>query len=541
MVKIDGRDHRDEGRRRPRGRRLLVAWFRYTCNGGIGRFANVARILRGFGHELVFTSLTDELAPDWPDFPGPVQPFASVREQDWDAVMVPGAGAADAQLALLARLREPRFGVRVQHVLNDPSRLDRFLAANASLQPHVVIFNNSHWRTADYRRLAGEAFHVLPGAVDPELFHPAPLKTFPARPPVLRLGGYAAKNPEPLLDALGELPPDCELHLYGALPGAARSQAAELAAGGRLQLHGPLFGPALADFYRDLDLVVTSETRAGWCNTAAEAMACGLPCMVSRAGTVDFARDGVNALVLPEVTGKAIAAAVGRLRDEPDLAHVLATNAVRTMRRFGWTAYCQQLLRCVEPPARKSYYHLPELGLHGKWDPRVRAGGLEPLLERCRNAAVLDLGAAEGIVGYAFGRRGARTLHGFEREPDRVRFAEQLFRRAGLAGATFRTADLADWPRFASDHADLLLDAYDIVLFLGLYHHLPAARRAESLRGALGRAREWFAIRTPQQLKEQDDLPALIGGEGFALVGQQAGAPAENLGWFGLFRRKAPA
>jgi hypothetical protein len=485
--------------------------------------------------------LTDELEPDWPDFPGPVQPFATAREQDWDAVMVPGAGADDAQLALLAKLREPRFGVRVQHVLNDPSRLDRFLAANASLQPHVVIFNNGHWRTADYRRLVGEAFHVLPGAVDPELFYPAPLKSFPRRAAVLRLGGYAAKNPEPLLDALVELPRDCELHLYGALPGSARRRAEELGGDGRLHLHGPLFGPALADFYRDLDLVVTSETHAGWCNTAAEAMACGLPCVVSRQGTVDFAQDGVNALVLPQIAGKAIAAAVLRLRAEPDLTRRLATNAARTLRRFSWTIYCQRLLRYVEPPVLNSYYHLPELGLHGKWDPQVRVGGLESLLERCRDAAVLDLGAAEGIVGYTFGRRGARPLHGFELEPGRVRFAEQLFRRAGLEGATFRTADLADWPRFVDEHADLLLDAYDIVLFLGLYHHLPAARREESLRGALGRAREWFAIRTPQQLKEQDNLPALIGGEGFALVSQQAGTAAENLGWFGLFRRKAQA
>ena len=72
-------------------KRLLVAWFQFTVNGGIGRFLNVARVLNGFGHEVAFKSLTDEIHHQWPDFPGRVLTFDEARRKHWDSVMVPGA------------------------------------------------------------------------------------------------------------------------------------------------------------------------------------------------------------------------------------------------------------------------------------------------------------------------------------------------------------------------------------------------------------------------------------------------------------------
>jgi len=525
----------------PTAKRLLVAWFRYSVNGGIGRFLNVARVLNGFGHDVAFTSLTDETEPDWPDFPGPVLTFAEAQARTWDAVMVPGAGATDQQLALLARLRADSFGVRIQHILNDPSLRERFAVANSALAPDVVIFNNSHWRDRDYRQMAAAAFHVLPGAVDTDLFFPAPLKDAPCRPPRWAVGGFATKNPQPLLAAAELFPADHVLHLYGVLPAEARPQAEALARTGRLVNHGPLFGADLAAFYHGLDLVVTCETRAGWCNTAAEAMACGLPCVVTPPGTVDFARDGETALVLDRCDAERIAGAVGRLVDDPGLRRDLARSGARTMRDFSWPAYCQKLLTLVEPPEINSYYRLPELGLFGKWDPTVRVNGLDSLLARCEGASVLDLGAAEGVVGLEFASRGAGPIHGFELDPDRVSFARSLFVRAGLDRASFRTADLADWPEFVRRNADLLQDDYDIVLFLGLYHHLPATTRRQSLAAALQRARRWFVIRTPETLRRTENVVGTITAHGFTLIEEHRASEAENAGWLGLFRREGAA
>lgn len=525
----------------PGVKRLLVAWFRFTVNGGIGRFLNVARTLGGFGHEVAFVSISDETDHDWPDFPGRVLTLAEARQTTWDAVMVPGAGAPDDQLARLAVLREDCFGVRVQHLLNDPTLLDRFMAANRALAPDVVIANNGHWRVRDFRKLTGAGFHILPGAVDTDTFFPLPAMK-PNRPTHRWIiGGFAAKNPAPLLEAAALLPPGHELHLYGVPPLAVREQAATLEHAGRLVMRGPLFGTELAEFYRRLDVFVTSETRAGWCNSAAEAMACGVPCVVTRHGTVDFARHDRNALVVPEISAGAIAAAVRHLTADADLRCRLARHAAADIRAFTWSAYCQQLLSLVNMPAVRSYYALPQLGLHGKWNPATRLRGLEPILADCAGASLLDLGAAEGIVGHEFACRGARPVHGFELEPSRVTFAQHLSERANHEETTWRQADLTNWSAFASANADLLLDSYDIVLFLGLYHHLPAQTRRQSLLAALQRTRVWFAIRTPEILAQQDDLRRFITNQGFATVTEHCASAEENLGWMGVYRREAKA
>lgn len=521
-----------------KGRRLLVAWFRFTVNGGIGRFIHVARVLNRFNHEVAFMSLTGDLDPDWPDFPGPVLTLKEALAQTWDAVMVPGAGAPNEHLALLTHLRNECFGVRVQHILNDASLFERFQAVNAALAPDAIVINNSHWSPGEYRRLAAAAFHILPGGVDTDCFHPLSFKNEPCTPPRWAVGGIATKNLPPLLGAMELWPEECLLHLYGAVPANLEAELTDLVRQGRVVHHGLLFDRDLAAFYRKMDVMVTTEERAGWCNAAAEAMACGVPSLVSRHGTVDFARHEENALVLDAVSPEAIAEGVTRLIRNTTLRRRLSENAALAMRSFSWVDYCRRLLGCVKPPDVPGYFRIPELGLHGKWDPVVRLRGLEPLLEQCEGRSVLDLGAAEGVVGYEFMKRGARLVHGFELDPARVAFARDLFTRAGFSHAHFRPADLSLWKSFEDDNRDLLRSGYDVVLFLGLYHHLPEATRQDALDGALSRCRSLFAVRTPEKLARGDDLSRFIRDRGFAFIGEEPASGAENMGWLGLFQRK---
>jgi hypothetical protein len=63
-----------------------------------------------------------------------------------------------------------------------------------------------------------------------------------------------------------------------------------------------VIGPSqddLRDLYAGSDLFVSAERRAGWSNTAAEAMACGAAVVCTRSGTEDFAIDGETAEVVP--------------------------------------------------------------------------------------------------------------------------------------------------------------------------------------------------------------------------------------------------
>jgi hypothetical protein len=521
----------------PRTKRVLVAWFRFSLNGSIGRFVQVARALGPFGHHVGFLSLSGERRTDWPDFPGLVLTLEEARAESWDAVMIPGAGNPADPIELLAALKDPVFGLRVQHILNDPSRSDRFALVNRTVQPHLVVFNNSHWSPADYRRLGAEGFFTLPGAVDREIFYPQPRTGFPTDPPHVTLGGFAGKSAAAQLAALRELPEDHVLHLYGNLPPGLRQAAHSLLVTGRLVLHGPLFGEELAAFYRKLDVMIAAEENAGWCNGAAEAMACGVPCVVTRHGTVDFAVPGENAVVIEAVSAGAIAAAVHSVTAQPERHRRLARAAAATMRRFSWTRYSADLLRLLDAPRHGAYFRAPELGLFGKWEPTTRLAGLEPVLEECRGATLLDLGAAEGIISCEFAKRGANLVHAFELDASRVAVANELLAKTSVPEHVARKANLADWDRFARENADILEDAYDIVLFLGLYHHLPSATRGHALERALALTSDWFALRTPSTLARKDDLVGAIRAKGFRLVQELETPAADGMGWLGLFRR----
>lgn len=517
--------------------RILVAWFRFSLNGSVGRFLHFARQVAPWGHRVDFLSLSGDTATDWPDFPGRVLTPEEAEGRTWDAVMVPGAGNELDPIELLALLRHERFGRRIQHVLNDPSKLDRFARVNGILDPHVVVFNSGHWHPEDYRRLRADSFHTIVGAVDTNLFYPPPLKRLPCDPPGWRIGAFAKKNLGPVLDALDELPDDHVLHTFGTIPGEHRERVDALLEAERLVDHGSLFGDRLARFFRELDVMVTTETRGGWCNPAAEAMASGVACVVSPAGTIDFAIPGETAEVLEDLSGSTIARAVRSLTSDPDALRSLATAGAERMRDFDWNTYSQQLLAVVGSPLHSDYYRIPELGLFGKWEPRSRLVGLERLLDESPGATVLDLGAAEGIIGREFANHGAELVHGFELSAERVATADELLRDSLVPDHVMRQADLGDWDSFETANRDVLREAYDIVLFLGLYHHLPPEARRQSLRRALARSRRWFALRTPTDVSLSDELVATCEQAGFDLVSESCGSERANLGWLGVFRR----
>jgi glycosyltransferase involved in cell wall biosynthesis len=523
-------------------RRLLVAWFGFTLNGGIGMFLNVARHLERYGHQVAFLSLSGDREHDWPEFPGRILTLDEARQSRWDAVMVPGAGAPREKLEQLAVLREPCFGRRVQHILSDTSIVDGFNVVNAAFEPDLVIFNNSHWRPRDFRHLTAGAFHILPGAVDTDLFYPLPLKTAPLEPPAWHVGAYAGRCLEPVLGAAGALPSDCIVHLFGGIPPHLTRTVHALMRSGRVEVHGALTWAELAEFYRAMDVFMVVQDRAGWCCPAAEAMASGLPCVVGRQGTVDFARDGDNALVVDALDPNQMARAAHRLRDDATLRTGLARRAAETMRQWSWHDYCARLLDIVDSPAGGAYYRIPELGLHGTWEPEDRFAGLEGLAARATGASVLDLGAAEGVVGWLLARCGARLVHGIEIDAGRAEFANQLIAPQTRAPHECRVADLSDWRFVTTRHGDWLLDAYDIVLLLGVYRHLPAAARRDLLAGVLERCHQWLAIRTDEELLRTDGGLELIHAAGFELNESLAADAGEGRDWLGVFarHRRAP-
>jgi hypothetical protein len=156
--------------------------------------------------------------------------------------------------------------------------------------------------------------------------------------------------------------------------------------------------------------------------------------------------------------------------------------------------------------------------------------------EASLEAAKLDLGAAEGVVALELARRGSGPVHGLEKDAGRVDLARRLFRESGFPGFTFEVADLGRPEELRSRG---LPARHDVVLFLGLYHHLPEQTRRAVLLDSLDRCGRYYAVRTPETLAEKDHIRETVVTRGFRLVRETAGSEGESLGWLGLFEREA--
>jgi hypothetical protein len=457
----------------------------------------------------------------------PIIPYAEAAQQKWDAVMLAGGGWCDQRLQEMVK---PQFGARIQHILNDQSMRQRFQACNALFRPHIVIFNNRHWEPGSFTDFYGKAFYFLEGAVDTELMRPASART---RSGKFTLGGQLAKTPEPIIETVRDAGGDLAAHLFGQA--LLNKEWSALVKSGQLTLAGQLEDRELPDFYHSVDCVVHTEANAGWANLVAEAMACGVPVVCTRAGTLALAEHERTALIIEEPTAKCIGEAVARLRSDPALGQRLVSAAREHVLQFSWPRYAERLLEMIRTPERSYYYHAPELGLHGKWPVARRLNGLDALLQACDGKSVLDLGCAEGVIARTFLDAGASLVHGFDIDEGRARSA------AGLCNDTrgqFRAGNLEDWAAFVARHGDMLLPAYDTVLYLGLHQHLKAATRMATLTGAAARAKVWFAIRMPEVVMKIDNIRAVLAELGFDLHHKQGGVA--KMGPVILFKRRSP-
>lgn len=321
--------------------RLLVAQHDLQLSGGSLRFERLGRVLRQRGHEIATLALTDTSRPErGTDLP--VFTLDEAARRQWDCTMVAGGALFPPEtVTKLTRLQLPNFGLRLHHVLHDPSRREGFVRINQAFCPQVVVFNNLAWPPGSFDDLPAQHHHVLLGAVDTRAFYPAQ-----KRPPDVGrwvVGALASKNPEPLIAALDLLEPGVELRFFGADTFGIAQRF-----GNRIAMAGILHGEALHRFYADLDCVAMTEMSAGWSNLVAEAMASGVAVVCTRHGTQGIARHEDTALVVDDPSPPALAAAIARLRGDTQLCSRLAVRARSGIEAYSWNKYADALIEIVE-------------------------------------------------------------------------------------------------------------------------------------------------------------------------------------------------
>ena len=105
--------------------------------------------------------------------------------------------------------------------------------------------------------------------------------------------------------------------------------------------------PALAERYRQSHVFVLPTLVEGMPLVVLEAMACGLPVVVTANGPAGIVRDGVDGFIVPERSSEAVAAALERLYREPELRLQMGRNAAARAREFSWAAYAKGVQDCL--------------------------------------------------------------------------------------------------------------------------------------------------------------------------------------------------
>ena len=305
--------------------------------GGVRRFLELGNAWTALGHEVTLFHPGGE-APVWLAFRGRVAPLAAAATATADLALCADPHTFDAFAA-----HEARTHLYYCVIEGDPG------AARATHSPRMLLAANSG---ALRRALASRSRRpVLDGAggINVAHFRPDPARRATAPLRILLNGRRSRpkKGTDLILRALRGLEREVpfEIVLFDT-PGEHNRQ--DPRDGLALPAHARfVLGPTqdeLAALYQSAHLFVAAERKAGWCNTALEAMASGAATVCTRSGTGDFARDGENARVVPIRHPFFIRRAVRTLLRDPALRERLAGAGPAEAARWTWELLARKLL-----------------------------------------------------------------------------------------------------------------------------------------------------------------------------------------------------
>jgi len=292
-----------------------------------------------------------------------------------DVIFSPGINALDADVilvhAVFHRLAELQSG-------NENGRLRGFhrrlyyalmcrLEQRVYRNPGLILAAVSKHTAAQLDHYFGRRdVTIVPNGVDVQHFSPAaiaPLRAAerqrwhcaPEQTVLLLIGNDWRNKGLPALLAAVARCSDLPLRLlvagqddYAVIRASSAIGIAE-----RVEFCGP--SQDVRSFYAAADLLVAPSLEDSFNLPVLEAMACGLPSIVSpKAGVSEWLTHGFDALLLrdPEDAGE-IAEAIRLMASDAQLRRTLAENAIVTAKKFSWDEHAAQLRTLMETTATK--------------------------------------------------------------------------------------------------------------------------------------------------------------------------------------------
>ncbi len=227
----------------------------------------------------------------------------------------------------------------------------------------VTVSQSSRDDIAAQMGVAPEKMTVVPVGVDTDVYRPFDdVEPVAGRLMVTTSSDVPMKGLVPLLEAVAKLRTerDVELVVIGKpRPGGRVDRALErLGLRGVVRCVSGISDEELARLYGEAEVAVCPSLYEGFSLPTVEAMACGVPVVATTGGALPevVGRDNETGLLVPPDDPGALAAAIGRLLDDPGLrARLGAAGRERVLGRYTWkvtargTAECYQALMDGRP------------------------------------------------------------------------------------------------------------------------------------------------------------------------------------------------
>jgi len=311
--------------------------------GGVRRYLELGNAWRRMGHEVTLFH-PDGTPPGWLEFHGATAPLATARGMASEVAICGDPHTYGA-------FREHRADLHLYYcvLLRDPG------LARAIADREVLLAANStalrSWVARRGRRPVLDGV----GGIDADRFRPDPARR--AESPVRILVNGRRSRPKKgtdlILAALRGLPrdPDFEVVLFDTQgPGSTEDPRTGVALP---EFARYILGPTqqeLVALYQSAHVFIAAERKAGWCNTALEAMACGCAVACTSSGTEDFARDGETAVRIPFRHPFFVRRAAARLLRDRTLRARLSAAGPAEARRWNWNDLALKLVAQLERP-----------------------------------------------------------------------------------------------------------------------------------------------------------------------------------------------
>jgi len=305
--------------------------------GGVRRYLMLGRTWTSWGHEVVL--FTPEGRPaDWLESSALVRPLAALGgETRFDAVFTP-------QPALLPLLRQAPADRRVFYCVLEGEKGE----ASALKDPALTLMANSGALRASLARRSGRPVLDGVGGIDPSAFRPVAGARVARR--VLAYGRRSRpkKGTDLVVRAVERVAgrfPGLELVLFDHV---GKGNEGDPRTGFRSS--APVrwvLNPSkddLARLYASADVFCAAEKKAGWCNTAIEAMSAGAAVVCTPSGTRDFARHGETAWVVGLRHPFFLARGLAKVLGDDALRARLQQAGPDAVRPFAWPELAAKIL-----------------------------------------------------------------------------------------------------------------------------------------------------------------------------------------------------